>query len=173
MDQDSLVALWENGAKVFDSDLLTISDIMTMSSLNITFPSISLWDYSLVTSTSNQPSSVMFCQSPIERYFCIDSNSLTLAMSQAGESFMPSQLLSTSPAQRTSAYSCIHFCSNKNSMVRYCHFPTYVLFITDHSDIGKLTKMFNDLTPCVNFINVFTYKFFIRTLFWQLFLVTF
>jgi len=117
MDQDSLVALWENGAKVFDSDLLTISDIMTMSSLNITFPSISLRDYSLVTSTSNQPSSVMFCQSPIERYFCIDSNSLTLTMSQAGESFMPSQLLSTSPAQRMSAYSCIQFCSNMNSMV--------------------------------------------------------
>jgi len=31
----------------------------------------------------------------------------------------------------------------------------------------------NRQTDAVNFINVFTYKFFARTLFWQLFLVTF
>ena len=122
MDQDSLVVLWENGAKAFDSDLLTMADMMTTSTLNTTFLNISLPNSPLVTVTNNQTSSVMFCQSPIEKYFCIDSNSLTLAMSQAGESFMSDQLQSTSSAQRISVYSCVQFCSNKNAMVRFAYY---------------------------------------------------
>jgi hypothetical protein len=118
MDQDSLVVLWENGAKAFDSNLLTMADMMTTSAVNTTFLDISHINSPLVTIANNPLKSVMFCQSPIEMYYCIDSNSLTLAMAQAGESFMPSQLISTSSAQMISSYSCIQFCGNQNSMVR-------------------------------------------------------
>ncbi len=53
---------------------------------------------------------------------------------------------------------------NHNSMLYLCCTDAKMQF-----QIASNTAM----TPGVNFINVFTYKFFVRTLFWQLFLVMF
>jgi hypothetical protein len=52
----------------------------------------------------------------------------------------------------------------------FTHLKNPVIIKTANTDIGNNEGR---LLPAVNFINVFTYKFFIRTLFWQLFLVTF
>ena len=117
MDQDSLVGLWENGGQLFNSDLLAMANLTTVSAINATFLNVSLIDSPSVVVTNNQTSSVMFCQSPITSSFCVDYASLTLAMSNVGERFMADVLQSASPAQTISSYSCIQFCSSKNAEV--------------------------------------------------------
>jgi len=116
-DQDSLSALWENGEKLFNSDLLAMSDLTSASATNTTFLNISQLDLPSVVVTNNQTSSVMFCQSPITSSYCVDYGSLTLAMSKVGESFMADVLQSAFPTQMISSHSCIQFCANKNAKV--------------------------------------------------------
>jgi hypothetical protein len=116
-DKDNSVALWENGARVFESDLLGLSDLMSMSTSNAIFLNISSINSPSLLMTSNKTSSVMFCQAPIASSFCIDFASLTLSMSKVKESFMQEKLQSTTATQMISTYSCINFCSNNNAQV--------------------------------------------------------
>jgi hypothetical protein len=116
-DKENLVALWENGARAFDSDLLSLSDLMSMSASNATFLNISSLNSPSLLLSNNKTSSVMFCQTPIASSFCIDSASLSLSMSKVKESFMQEKLQATTTTQMISSYSCITFCSNNNAQV--------------------------------------------------------
>ena len=112
---DGPIMLLESGASIFQSNLLSTSDL-TISQPNIPFLNTIPITSPSINFTTDQPSSIMFCESPIDYSFCVDLNSLNKAMSNIGETLMTDQLV-LAPGQSLSSSSCISFCSGKNADV--------------------------------------------------------
>ena len=81
---DNLAVLWENGAGTYDSDLITIHDLISTTTNQLYLNVSTLNQQPTVTAENSQNKTVMFCQSPLVSSFCIDAASLTAAMSTVG-----------------------------------------------------------------------------------------
>ncbi len=98
--------LWESGEGSFKSDLVSWSDLTTMTQQNLFFDLKT--DNSLtMNNATNQTRPFTVCQKPFNRTFCVDLPSLTLGMSSLGIGFIGNQIQSSSSM---SSFNCMQYC---------------------------------------------------------------
>jgi hypothetical protein len=76
---------------------------------------------SFISVTDLNYKSVILCQRPLWSSFCIDSSSLTSAMTKVGESFTPVNIQTSG---KFSTFNCIQFCIGQSANVSKISFFT-------------------------------------------------
>ena len=109
---DSPADLFESGAGIFQSTLLSTFDLIYIQSTT-PFLNVSSLNSPSVNYTADQPNSIMFCESPIDSSFCIDLKSFNSELAKVGITLMPDQI----QGQSISSYGCIQYCKTKNADV--------------------------------------------------------